>query len=85
MYLIIMLLEFFNLGGAEIVVILAVPLIILIVYCIINILRSEFKTSLMKFVFLALVLFAPFLGSIIYLVIRKDFLKPRHPDNTPVV
>ena len=80
-----MLLEFLNLGGAEIGVILAIVAIpaLLIIYCIVDILRSEFKTGLMKLVFLALVLFAPFLGSIIYLVIRKDYLKPK--SNTPII
>ena len=78
-----MLLEFLNMGGAEIGLILAIVAVpfLLIIYCIVDILRSEFKTGLMKLVFLALVLFAPFIGSIIYLVIRKDYLKPK--SNTP--
>lgn len=80
-----MLLELLNIGGAEIGIILAIIAVpvLLIVYCIVDILRSEFKTGLMKFVFLALVLFAPFIGSIIYLVIRKDYLKPKN--NTPMI
>jgi len=82
-----MLLEFLNLGGAEIGIILAFVAIpfLLIIYCIVDILKSEFKTGIMKLVFLALVLFAPFLGSIIYLVIRKDYLKPTTPPNFPTV
>ena len=82
-----MLLEFLNLGGAEIGIILAIVAIpfLLIVYCVVDILRSEFKTGIMKLVFLALVLFAPFLGSIIYLVIRKDYLKPANPPQFPTV
>ncbi|TKC12860.1 hypothetical protein FA048_04385 [Pedobacter polaris] len=79
-----MLLDFLNIGVGVILAIVAIP-ILLIVYCIVDILRSEFKTGLMKFVFLALVLFAPFLGSIIYLVIRKDYLKPKNSTNLPVV
>lgn len=74
-----MLLDFLNLGGVElgiIAVILLAPLI-LIIYCVVDILRSPFKTGPIKWVFLLLVLFAPFLGSIIYLVIRKDYLKPK--------
>ncbi|MES2446230.1 MAG: PLDc N-terminal domain-containing protein [Bacteroidota bacterium] len=80
-----MLLEFLNMGGAEIGLILAIVAVpfLLIIYCIVDILRSEFKTGLMKFVFLALVLFAPFVGSIIYLVIRKDYLKAN--SNTPMI
>jgi len=82
-----MLLEFLNLGEGGVAVILAiiaVPLL-LIIYCLFDILRSEFETGLMKFVFLALVLFAPFLGSIIYLIIRRDYLKPRDPNNGLIV
>lgn len=80
-----MLLEFLNIGGAEIGIILAIIAVpvLLIIYCIVDILRSEFKTGIMKLVFLALVLFAPFIGSIIYLVIRKDYLKPKN--NTPMI
>ncbi|RZL47335.1 MAG: hypothetical protein EOP00_12275 [Pedobacter sp.] len=82
-----MLLEFLNLGGAEIGIILAIVAIpfLLIVYCIVDILKSEFKTGIMKLVFLALVLFAPFIGSIIYLVIRKDYIQPKNPNNFPTV
>jgi len=70
------LLEFLNFGSGLIIAIILIPTI-LIVYCLIDILRSEFKTSIMKLLFLALVLFAPFLGSIIYLVIRKDYIKSK--------
>jgi len=82
-----MLLEFLNLGGAEIGIILAIVAIpfLLIVYCIVDILRSEFKTAIMKLVFLALVLFAPFIGSIIYVVIRKDYIKPKKSTHFPTV
>jgi len=82
-----MLLEFLNLGGEEVGIILAIVAIpfLLIIYCIVDILRSEFKTVIMKLVFLVLVLFAPFLGSIIYLVIRKDYLKTLTPPNFPTV
>lgn len=80
-----MLLEFLNMSGAEIGIILAIIAIpvLLIIYCIVDIVRSDFKVSLMKFAFLALVLFAPFLGSIIYLAMRKNYLKTNH--NLPIV
>lgn len=78
-----MLLEFLNLGTGVILAIIAIPLL-LIIYCLIDILRSDFKTSLMKFVFLALVVFAPFLGSIIYLFLRKDYVIPKNTDKTIV-
>ena len=81
-----MLLDFMGLGGWEItilLVIIGIPFI-LIAYCVVDIVRSEFKTSVMKWVFLALVLFAPFLGSIIYLAMRRDYVKSnevKHPFN----
>ena len=78
-----MLLDFLNLGGVElgiIALILLAPLI-LIIYCVVDILRSSFKTEPIKWVFLLLVLFAPFVGSLIYLVIRKDYIKPKGVDS----
>jgi hypothetical protein len=41
--------------------------IILMVYCIIDILKSQFKEGSMKLIWMLLVLFAPFIGSLIYL------------------
>jgi len=81
-----MLLDFLNLGGAELGIIAVIVLapLILIIYCIVDILRSSFKTGPIKWIFLLLVLFAPFLGSIIYLVIRKDYVKPKDL-NSPFV
>jgi len=81
-----MLLDFLNLGGAELGIIAVIVLapLILIIYSIVDILRSSFKTAPMKWIFLLLVLFAPFLGSIIYLVIRKDYVKPKD-FNSPFV
>jgi hypothetical protein len=70
-----MLLDFLNLGGAEIAIVVFVILLptLLIIYCIVDISRSTFKLSIMKWLFLALVLFAPFIGSIIYLVMNKPY------------
>lgn len=82
-----MLLEFINLGGAELGIIFVILLapIALIVYCIVNILRSDFKSAINKSLFLLLVIFAPFVGSIIYLIIRKDYIKPRAHHQFPSV
>jgi len=78
-----MLLEFLNIGGAELGIILAILLmpVILIVYCIVNIINSSFKTTIHKPLFLLLVIFAPFVGSIIYLIIRKDYIMPKNNFN----
>lgn len=74
-----MLLDFLNMSAGEIGLLLAIIAVpgLLILYCIVDILRSTFKNKVMKLVFILLVLIAPLLGSIIYLVIRKDFVKPK--------
>jgi prepilin signal peptidase PulO-like enzyme (type II secretory pathway) len=41
---------------------------VLAIYCIIDIMRSSFKDNTTKLLWLAIVLFAPFLGSIAYLI-----------------
>ena len=66
-------------GGVELAIIAVIILapVLLIVYTVFNILNSEFRYSINKWLFLALVVFAPFLGSIIYLFLRKDYLKPK--------
>lgn len=71
------LLDFLNIGSTELMIVLAIIAVpfLLIVYCLVDILRSKFKNPLNKFLFLALILFAPIIGSIIYLIIRKDHIK----------
>jgi hypothetical protein len=76
-----MLLEFFNLGGIEILIvliILAIPFGLMI-YALIDIMRSEFKESNTKLIFFVLVLLMPCLGSLIYLFIRNNYIKPKEP------
>lgn len=73
------LLDFFNLGGVELAIILAILLapLGLIIYSIFDILRGTFKNPLMKWLFLLLVICAPFIGSIIYLIMRRDYIKTK--------
>ncbi|WP_316769800.1 PLDc N-terminal domain-containing protein [Pedobacter frigiditerrae] len=76
-----MLLEFFNLGAVEILiilVILAIPFGVMI-YALIDIMRSDFKESNTKLIFFVLVLLMPCLGSIIYLLIKKNYIYPKEP------
>ncbi len=54
-----------NLGGAEIFLILIVLLLPL--YCILDIIRSEFQTPNANILWIIVVLVAPAIGSIIYL------------------
>ena len=72
--------EFLNLGGLELTLLaaIAVPLL-LVLYCLIDILRSDFKTPNNKLLFLILVLFVPFIGSIAYLILRSNYIKPKTP------
>ena len=43
----------------------------LILFCLMDVLKSTFKDPVQKFVWLAVILFFPFLGSIIYLYIGR--------------
>ena len=74
-----MLLEFFNLGTIEILIvlfILAIPLGLMI-YALMDIMRSDFKESNTKLIFFVLVLLMPCAGSLIYLFIRGNYIKPK--------
>lgn len=66
-----------NLGGAEIVLVLAIAFIplALTLYCILDIFKSQFKDQNSKLLFLIIVILAPFLGSLVYLFLRKKFVK----------
>ena len=54
----------FGFGGSIFSILYAV----LAIYCIIDIMRSSFKDNTTKLLWLAVVLLAPFLGSIAYLI-----------------
>lgn len=72
------LLDFLNLGGGEIALLLfiAIPFL-LIVYCIVDIVKSDFKGPTTKLLFLILVAVAPFIGSIIYLALKRNYIKQK--------
>lgn len=74
-----MLQHIFGLGTGEVLIILAIVAlpVLLIIYCIVDVLRANFSNKLMKLLMLALVLFAPLLGSIVYLVVRREFVEPK--------
>lgn len=76
-----MLLEFFNLGGIEILMVLAILAIPfgLMLYALIDIIRSDFKESNTKLIFFVLVLLMPCAGSLIYIFIRGNYVKPKEP------
>jgi hypothetical protein len=73
-----LVLEFLNLGGAEIILLLFVGApFLLTIYCVVDLIRTEFKDSSTKLLFLILVLLAPFIGSIVYLFLKRNYIKQR--------
>lgn len=74
-----MILEFFNLGSIEIIIILCILIIPLglMLYALVDIICSEFKESNTKLIFFVLVLLMPCAGSLIYLFIRGNYIKPK--------
>jgi hypothetical protein len=60
--------------GAPEIILLMIPLsyFALIAYCLVDILRSDFKDSTNKLIWVLVVLLAPFLGSILYLAIGRN-------------
>lgn len=63
-----------NMGGGSIVVFLLFGLLytILWIYCLVDILRSEFKDPNMKLIWIVILLFAQGIGPIIYLILGKN-------------
>jgi hypothetical protein len=68
------ILAFFEFSARETLllgaVMLAYPL--LVIYCLVDIVRSNFKDSTIKLIWVLIVLFAPFFGSIAYLLIGRQ-------------
>lgn len=70
------LLEFLNLGGGEVFLLLLIGSpFLLTIYCVIDLIRADFKESNTKLLFLILVLIAPLIGSIIYLFLKRNYIK----------
>lgn len=61
---------FLNLGVPEIILILIIVGLpfILTIYCLIDVMRSTFSDSVNKILWVLIVLLAPLIGSILYLV-----------------
>lgn len=62
-----------NMGGLGLILILLISLayFILWVYCLLDVIRSDFRDSNMKLIWVVVLLFAHVLGPIVYLVIGK--------------
>lgn len=64
---------FLNMGGPEIIIILFAGLLplILMVYCIMDILKSTFKDNNTKLLWTIIVLLAPVIGPVMYILMSK--------------
>lgn len=62
-----------NMGGGSIMFFLLFGLIytILWIYCLVDVLRSEFKDANMKIIWVVILLFAQGIGPLVYLVMGK--------------
>jgi hypothetical protein len=66
------ILLFLNMGHGEIILISVILLpFALTLFCLVDIVRSEFKDNTTKLLWVIIVLVAPFIGSIIYLIIGR--------------
>jgi hypothetical protein len=63
---------FFLIGSSMLFIAVGAGLFVLWVWAIIDVIRSEFKDSSTKIIWVALLIFLPFLGSIIYFFIGKS-------------
>jgi hypothetical protein len=65
---------FLNIDSTGIIVILllVVAYFGLIIFCLLDAVRATFKDSATKIVWVLVILFAPFLGSVLYLVIGRN-------------
>lgn len=59
-----------NIGGGSLVIILIYGLVW--IYCLVDILRSDFKDPNMKIIWILIILFAQVIGSLIYLAMGKS-------------
>jgi len=46
--------------------------VILMIYCLVDIIRSRFRDQTIQILFAVMVIFMPLIGSIIYLIVRRD-------------
>ncbi|MDB5126213.1 PLDc N-terminal domain-containing protein [Mucilaginibacter sp.] len=58
--------------GGLILIFLVLAYFGLIVFCLLDAVRATFKDSATKIVWVLVILFAPFLGSVLYLVIGRN-------------
>ena len=64
------ILNFLNVGGLEILILL-IPAVIWL-WAIIDLLRSDFTNGINKIVWAIVIIFIPFLGAILYLILGRS-------------
>lgn len=64
---------FLNLGTPEIIILLFIGVLpfALMLFCLIDIIRSDFNVSTNKLVWVLVVIFAPVIGSLLYLLFGR--------------
>lgn len=62
---------FAGLGGFEILLVILLPFLLMI-WAIVDLIKSDFKDQSTKIVWALVILFFPFLGSIIYLIFGRS-------------
>ena len=67
------ILLFINIGALEIFILtLFLPLLILKIYCLIDITRSKFSDPVNKLLWTIIVIFVPLIGEILYLIFGRS-------------
>jgi hypothetical protein len=63
-----------NLGGSFILILSVISFIylILMIYCLVDVIRSEFKDPNMKLIWIIIILFAQLIGTLVYLILGKS-------------
>jgi uncharacterized membrane protein YidH (DUF202 family) len=63
-----------NLGGSFILILSVISFIylILVIYSLVDVIRSEFKDPNMKLIWIIVILFAQLIGTLVYLILGKS-------------
>ncbi|HRF57762.1 MAG TPA: PLD nuclease N-terminal domain-containing protein [Campylobacterales bacterium] len=67
---------YFMMGSALLLTFLGVALCIVWIWAIVDVIKSDFKDATVKFVWIAVLIFIPFVGAIIYPFVGKSTKKP---------
>ena len=67
---------YFMMGSVLLLTFLGVALCIVWIWAIVDVIKSDFKDPTVKFVWIAVLIFIPFVGAIIYPFVGKSTKKP---------